>query len=85
MKKLTALALVMAMCMTLCAHAVQPRTWNTFTYSPIVSVSGTTATGKITVNAADSSAKILITATLYANGSSMGTWNVSGTGSAKLD
>ena len=33
----------------------------------------------------DSSAKITITATLYADGSSLATWMTSGTGSAKLD
>lgn len=48
-KRFLSLTLLLAMCMTLCAHAVQPRTWNDFDYRPILSVSGTTATGKVTV------------------------------------
>ena len=82
-KRITALTLLLAMCMTLCAHAVEPRTWNDFDYRPILSVSGTTATAKVTVTA-ESTAKITITATLYANGSSLATWTTSGTGSATL-
>lgn len=84
-KRITALTLLLAMCMTLCAHAVEPRTWNDFTCRPIFSVSGTTATGKVTVRATDSTAKITITATLYADGSSLATWTTSGTGSATLN
>ena len=84
-KRFLSLSLLLAMCMTLCAHAVEPRTWNNFEVYPSVTVSGNSADCNVEVYANESSAKILITATLYANGSSMGTWNVSGTGSAKLD
>ena len=83
-KRITTLTLLLAMCMTLCAHAVEPRTWNDFDCVPSLSVSGNTATCKVKVNAVDSSAKITITATLYANGSSLATWTTSGTGSATL-
>ena len=84
-KRVASLTLFLALCMTLCAHAVEPRTWNTFTCSPTLSVSGTTATGKVTVNATESTAKITITVKIKVGGSMIASWTTSGTGSATLN
>lgn len=52
------LALVLALCMSLCANAATPRYKNHFTCTPNVTVSGNTAVCTLTVKAAESSAKI---------------------------
>ena len=57
-KRVFPLALVLALCLSLCAQAVTPRINNDFTYTPDLDVSGNTATCMVTVMGKESTAKI---------------------------
>ena len=57
-KRIFPLTLVLALCLTLCANAAVLRTKNSFTYSPTVTISGSSAACTLRVSATQSTAKI---------------------------
>ena len=57
-KRVFPLALILALCLSLCAQAATPRVKNSFEYVPYIDVAGNTATCTLSVKAEESSAKI---------------------------
>ena len=83
-KRVFPLALVLALCLSLCAQAVTPRINNDFTCTPDLDVSGNTATCMVTVMGKESTAKITANISLQVkSGSGSYTtlcgWSTSGT------
>lgn len=80
-KRIFPLALVLALCLTLCANAAVLRTKNSFTYSPTVTISGSSAACTLRVSATQSTAKITANIDLHSGSyTSVTGWYKTGTG-----
>ena len=89
-KRVFPLALILALCLSLCAQAATPRVKNSFEYVPYRDVAGKTATCTLSVKAEESSAKITANISLQVkSGSGSYTtlcgWSTSGTKSLSFN